>query len=218
MLLPASRARRLGVLRQFFGWARTRRLVLVDPTATLTAGRRRGFNGQVLTTTEQHRRYHRWAADPQAHPHECLVGMLALLHGAASAELRGLGVADVDPARRTIRLGRRPHPVPLDPASWLALERCPTVRADLGTHNPYVLVTRVTKTGSAPVSEAYLAHVLDPAGVPPRRLRATRLADLVTMLDPKLVAEAFGLDPDGVLAHLADHVHDHLLAVEGGLR
>ncbi|HZD73267.1 MAG TPA: integrase, partial [Actinomycetota bacterium] len=217
-LLPASRARRLGVLRHFFGWARTRRLVLVDPTATLTADRQRGFNGQVLAITEQRRLYHRWTSNPQAHPHECLVGMLALLHGAANAELRGLRVADIAPARRTIRLGRRPHPVPLDPASWLALERCLAVREELGTHNPHVLVTRVTKTGGAPVSGAYLAHVLDPAGVPPRRLRATRLADLVTTLDPKLVAEAFGLDPDGVLAYLADHVHDHLLAMEGGLR
>lgn len=39
-------------------------------------------------------------------------------------------------------------------------------RADLGTHNPHVLVTRVAKHDSAPASEACLAHVLDPAGVP----------------------------------------------------
>lgn len=206
--LPASRARRLGVLRRFFGWARAHRLVLVDPTATLTAGRQRGFSGQVLTIAEQRRLYRRWTSDPQTHPHECLVGLFALLHGAAGAELRGLRIADLDPARRTVRLGRRPHPVPLDPASWLALERCLALRAELGTHNPHLLVTRVTKTGTAPASEAYLAHVLDPAGVPPRRLRATRLADLVVTLDPKLVAEAFGLDPDGVLAYLADHVQE----------
>jgi integrase len=177
-------------------------------TATLTAGRQRGFSGQVLTIAEQRRLYRRWTSDPQTHPHECLVGLFALLHGAAGAELRGLRIADLDPARRTVRLGRRPHPVPLDPASWLALERCLALRAELGTHNPHLLVTRVTKTGTAPASEAYLAHVLDPAGVPPRRLRATRLADLVVTLDPKLVAEAFGLDPDGVLAYLADHVQE----------
>lgn len=208
---PACRQaapRRLGVLRRFFGWARAHRLVLVDPTATLTAGRQRGFSGQVLTIAEQRRLYRRWTSDPQTHPHECLVGLFALLHGAAGAELRGLRIADLDPARRTVRLGRRPHPVPLDPASWLALERCLALRAELGTHNPHLLVTRVTKTGTAPASEAYLAHVLDPAGVPPRRLRATRLADLVVTLDPKLVAEAFGLDPDGVLAYLADHVQE----------
>jgi site-specific recombinase XerD len=211
-MLPASRTRRLGVLRHFFGWARTRRLVLVDPTATLTTGRQRGFNGEVLTLAEQCRLYRRWTTDAKAHPHECLVGLLALLHGAAGAELRGLRSTDLDPARQTIRLGRRPHPVPLDPSSWLALERCLAHRAELGTHNPHVLVTRVTKTGTAPVSEAYLAHVLDPAGVPPRRLRATRLADLAVTLDPKLVAEAFGLDPDGVLTYLADHVQDARLA------
>ncbi|WP_234327497.1 hypothetical protein [Streptomyces sp. NRRL WC-3742] len=37
-------------------------------------------------------------------------------------------------------------------------------------------------------------------------LRCTRLADLVNTLDPKLVAAAFGMDPEGVVIYLADHV------------
>jgi hypothetical protein len=51
-----------------------------------------------------------------------------------------------------------------------------------------------------------MSHLLDPCGVPPRILRCTRLADLVSTMDPKLVAAAFGINPEGVLIYLADHV------------
>jgi hypothetical protein len=38
--------------------------------------------------------------------------------------------------------------------------------------------------------------VLDPCGVPPLTLRSTRLIDLVNTMDPKLVAAAFGMNPE----------------------
>ncbi|MFJ6117586.1 hypothetical protein [Streptomyces sp. NPDC092129] len=37
-------------------------------------------------------------------------------------------------------------------------------------------------------------------------IRCTRLLDLVSTMDPKLVAVAFGMDPEGTLIYLADHV------------
>ncbi|MGW2254752.1 hypothetical protein ACWCXH_31875 [Kitasatospora sp. NPDC001660] len=40
----------------------------------------------------------------------------------------------------------------------------------------------------------------------PGPLRCTRLADLVNTLDPKLVAAALGMDPEGVMIYLADQV------------
>jgi len=69
-----------------------------------------------------------------------------------------------------------------------------------------VIVTKGTKAGRAPASTAYMSHILDPSGVPPRMLRCTRLADLVNTMDPKLVAAAFGMNPEGVMIYLADHV------------
>ena len=42
---PANRKSRLTALRQFFAWARTRKLVLADPTRGLTAREPRGFRG-----------------------------------------------------------------------------------------------------------------------------------------------------------------------------
>ena len=153
---PANRARRLGASRQFFRWARKNKIVLIDPTHDLPAARRRGFSGQTLTVAEQRRLFRRWTTDADVHPHEALVGILALLHAASSAELRHLRVDDIDRHRHTLRLGRRSHPVPLDPVTNTALERCLAQRNTLGTLNPHVIVTATTKTRTTPASVAYL--------------------------------------------------------------
>ncbi len=68
------------------------------------------------------------------------------------------------------------------------------------------MVTKGTKAGRSPASTAYLSHVLDDCGYPPRMIRSTRLVDLVNSTDPKLVAAAFGMDPQATLICLADQV------------
>jgi integrase len=129
-----------------------------------------------------------------AHPHEALLGILALLHSASSHEVCHLRVVDVDAADKTIRLGTRPRTVPLDPASWQVLQGCLAHRDTQRTGNPHVMVTKGTKAGRPPVSAAYLSHLLDNCGIPARALRCTRLASMVTTTDPKLVAAAFGMN------------------------
>lgn len=200
------RRRRLTVLRQYFRVARAQRHLLVDPTRGLSAKEPRGFTGTTLTLDQQRALLRRWTTDPATHPHEALLGILGLLHGASSREVRLLRCEDLDPGDRTIQLGRRPHPVPLDPTSWSVLQRCLVHREMQHTDNPHVVVTRGTKAGRAPASTAYFSHLLDPCGIPARMLRGTRLVDLVNTLDPKLVAAAFGMNPEGVLPYLADHV------------
>jgi site-specific recombinase XerD len=213
--LPNARKRRLTVLRQFFRFARVHRIVLVDPTRGLSAKTARGFTGQTLTLQQQRALFRRWTTDSAAHPHEALLGVLALLHGASSAEVRLLQLDDIDSADRTVRLGHRPHAVPLDPASWAVLQRCLTHRQSQGTGNPHVVVTRGTKAGNAPASSAYFSHLLDACEISPRTLRGTRLVGLVNTLDPKLVAAAFGMNPQGVLPYLADHVDPGRLQEHG---
>lgn len=208
---PLSRGRRRGVARQFFRWAKANRVALVDPTTNLCSARVRGFRGRTLSIAEQRRLFRRWTTDFDAHPHECFVGLLALLHAATSAQLRNVKVTDVDVARRTIKLEGRPHPVPMEPTSWQALQRCLDHRDQLATHNPHVIVTYITRTRRTPASDQYLVRVLDPAQIGTRTLRATRLVDLVASLDPKLVCEAVGMAPAGVLPYAADHVQDTLL-------
>jgi hypothetical protein len=65
-----------------------------------------------------------------------------------------------------------------------------------------------TKSTQDPASAYYLSHILDPAGVRPKLLRSTRLAELVNTLDPKLVSAGFGMRPEGVTIYLADHVDE----------
>jgi site-specific recombinase XerD len=206
--VPKSRKRRLAVLGQFFRFARTRKIVLADPTRGLAATASRGFTGPTIALDQQRALFRRWTTSLDAHPHETLLGIFALLHGASSSEVRHLQVSDLDASARTTRLGKRPHPVPLDPASWQVLQRCLAHRDSQHTANPHVIVTKGTKAGRAPASTAYMSHVLDPCGVSPRTLRCTRLADLVNTMDAKLVAAAFGMNPEGVMIYLADHVDD----------
>jgi len=182
-LQPNNRPRRLTVLRQFFRSARTRRLVLVDPTRGLARKQTKGFRGRTLTIDQQRLLFRRWSTDLTVHPHEALVGILALLHGTSSREVRLLRCDTIDQRDCTIRLDGRPHPVPLDPASWAVLMRCLTHRRSQHTRNPHVIVTKVTKTGREPASAAYLSHVLDACGLAPRTVRSTRLVDLVNTLE-----------------------------------
>ena len=84
-LRPTNRRRRLSACRHFFAWARKNKIVLIDPTRRLPPVRSRGPAPATLTVGEQRLLFRRWTAPGQAvHPHEALVGLLALLHVALS--------------------------------------------------------------------------------------------------------------------------------------
>jgi hypothetical protein len=166
--------------------------MLVDPTKGLPAKESNAFRGRTLTLNQQRTLFRRWTTDTDVHPHEALVGMLALLPGASSREARLLRTNGIEHQAHTVRLGNRPHPVPLDPPSWAVLQRCLAHRDQQRTDNPHVIVTKGTKAGRGPASTAYLSHVLDDCELSHRMIRSTRLVDLVNTLDPKLVAAAFG--------------------------
>ena len=203
----------LAGLRQFFGFARRSKLVLIDPTADLRATKPRGFHGRTLSRDRQRDLFTRWSAPTQTTPpNEALVGLLALIHGASAAEQRHLQTGDIDRQHRTIRLGRRPHPTPLDPATWTALTKCLEHREALGTNNPHILVTKITRSGRAPVSAYYLCHLLDPAHTSITTLRSSRLLALTNSHDPNLIATTYGMSAEGVLAYFADRVDPTLLA------
>ena len=98
------------------------------------------------------------------------------------------------------------------------LQRCLAHRDARRTANPHVIVTKGTKAGRTPASTAYMSHILDTCGVPPRMLRCTRLAGLVNTMDPKLVAAAFAMNPEGVMIYLADHVDASRLATRADIK
>ena len=208
---PSRRHQQTYVLRRFFGWAKRRKLILTNPTQRLRLGQPTRVHG--------HRPRHRQAAHvvppvaqaTRSTAHERLIGLLALLHAASNAEIRTLTVTDVDPSRQTVRLSGRPFPTPLDPATWAALDACLLHRVELHTLNPHLVVTGVTRTRDTPADSTYLTRALASSGTTPSACRQTRLAQLVTDLDPKLTAAALGMHDTGLVRYLADNVdHDRI--------
>jgi site-specific recombinase XerD len=209
---PRNRTRQLGGLRSFFRFARKHKIVLVDPTAGVPLTKRSPFKGVVLTAHRQRQLFSRWTSDEETvEPSEALVGVLALLHAASNAEVRLLKLTDIDWCHRTICLGERPYPVPIDPVTESVLKRALAHRETLSTKNPHIIVTRATKTRSCPASAPYITHVLDSAGVSTKALRQTRILDLVNRLDPKVAAEVLGMNADGLATYVSDDVNAVLL-------
>ena len=207
-LQPRNRNRRLLVLRQFFRFARTNRTILIDATRRLSAKQHKSFIGKTVPLQQQRQLFRRWTGDDSVHPHEALLGILALLHGATGQEVRLLRCADIDADLRTVRLGQRPRPVPLDPPTWQAIQRCLRHRQQQRTDNPHLVVTRGTKAGQRPASGAYFSHLLDACPVTTPALRSTRLINLVNTLDPKLTAAAMGMTSEAMMIYLADQIDD----------
>jgi site-specific recombinase XerD len=195
----------LPALRAFFRWARSRKLVLVDPTRRLKSQQSPGYRGKLIDHQTQRSLYQRWVG-AKVHPNEAFVGLMALLHGTTVSELRYLRVDDVDAREHAIRLTGRSRPLPLDPATWTALDNCLCYRQDRRTQNPHLLITYHTASRNVAVSPTYLHKLLKPAGVSVQALRCTRLAGLTISIDPKLVSEVFGLAPHSLLHYLADTV------------
>ena len=75
----------------------------------------------MLGTGTQRALLRRWTS-PATHPHERMAGLLALLHAAFSAQIRGLTITGINDQQRTLALARRPFPGPVDPATWAAVQ------------------------------------------------------------------------------------------------
>lgn len=210
---PATAAHRLAGLRRFFRFAARRRLVLTDPARNITIAQPWGFRGPSLTVSRQRELFRRWTTGREdVHPHEALTGLLALIHGATTQEIRHLTVDAIAPAARAVTLRGRPQPTPLDPWTRTAIDACLAHRQALGSANPHLLVTLQTKATRAPSGDSYVKNILAPAGVRPRILRSSRMLALVSTADPKLVATAYGMTYDAVTAYLADRVDPVRLA------
>jgi hypothetical protein len=197
-LTPARRASRLAGLRQFFAHARHTKAVLHNPTDPITAVQQRGFQGPTLTLAQQRALYQRWSTNPDNHPHEAFIGLAALLHAATITEMRLLTDSGIDPDHRSIRFPDRSLALPLDHATWTALQRCQEHRRRLGSDNPHLLVTRLTRTHRGPAGAAHIRDSLAPVGLLPRILRSTRLLTLADELDVKILTTSLGMSYAGV--------------------
>ncbi len=90
---------------RFARFARTRLLVLIDPTRGVERKQFKGFRGRTLSIDQQRLMFRRWTTDPTVTP------------------AKGSSECTIDSQGFAIRLEDRPHPVPLDPTSWAVLTR-----------------------------------------------------------------------------------------------
>jgi hypothetical protein len=205
-LTPACRAPRLAGLRQFFAYAHHCKAILHNPTGSITAVQERAFHGSTLTLAEQRVLYRRWATNRDIHPHEAFIGLAALLHAASTTELRLLTDCGIDAGNQAVRFPGRSVALPLDGATWAALQRCREHRRRLGSDNPHVLVTRLTRTHGGPAGAAHIRDSLDPLGLRPRTLRSTRLLALADELDVKVLTTSLGMSYAGAAHYRPDPV------------
>jgi len=204
---PATAAHRLAGLRRFFRFAARQRMILADPAATITITQPQGFAGASLTRGRQRELFRRWTAGTAGvHPHESLTGLLALIHGATTQEIRHLTIDAINPATRAVTLRGRPQPTPLDPWTWAAIGACLACRQDLNSANPHLLITSRTKATRAPSGDSYVKNALRAAGIRPRILRSSRILALARTAGPKLIATAYGMTYGAVTRYLADDV------------
>ncbi|MFF3335632.1 integrase [Streptomyces sp. NPDC002888] len=197
-LAPARRASRLAGLRQFFAYAHRAKAVLHNPADPVTAVQQRGFNGPTLALAQQRALYRRWTTKQDIHPHEAFAGLAALLHAATITELRLLTDTAIDPDHQSVQFPGRSVALPLDDATWGALQRCQEHRRRLGSDNPHLLVTRLTRTRRSPAGAAHVRDSLAPVGLLPRILRSTRLLTLADELDIKVLTTSLGMSYAGV--------------------
>ena len=210
---PSTAAHRLAALRRFFRFAARRRMVLTDPAKTVTIAQPWGFSGPSLTRDQQRELFRRWTSGrDDVHPHEALTGLLALIHGATTQQIRHLTVEAIAPAAGAVSLRGRPQPTPLDPWTQAAIHACLAHRQALNSANPHLLITRQTKATRAPPGDGYVKNTLKAAGLRPRILRSSRILALVGTTDPKLVAAAYGMTHEAVTRYLADDVDTTRLA------
>ncbi len=196
-------ATNLTYLRQFFGWARRRRLVLVDPTAGLHRDSKPVFTGPILSLETQQALFRRWTTDPDVHPYEALIGLLCLLHALRRSEIATIRVDDI--TEGSLALQSRRGDLSLDPVTQTAIDVAVAHQRSLGTHNPHLFVSSFNVASSRPVRGDYITQiVMAGSGQSPRTLRATRLAALVDDLDAISVGNAVGLDPKNALYYLGD--------------
>jgi site-specific recombinase XerD len=188
-------------LKAFFKFARRRRLVLTDPAKPLKRQQHKGYRGRLLTVQQQRELLDRWRRD-DIDPRERAVGCLCLLHAASNSEVRHLHASHVAADLTTVKLGKRPNMVPLDPVTADALSACLTQRGELNTTNPHLLIAPQTRLHDDPCSANLLSILLRKAGVTPQVLRATRLTDLTQRLDPRVVAEALGINKGTALHYV----------------
>ncbi len=206
-LAQRSWAKEARAIRDFFRWAKRKRLVFVNPTLGLKIGVPDTL--MVGISIEQQRWLSTRWFDPEADPLEAAAGLLALAHGMSPTELIALRVADLDPESRQISLLNRPMSIRLSTQVFAILCRYLEHRRQMthGSKNPYFFVNRLSIRQGTSVGQRYLSvylhkRALGKIGCTLQQLRVSYLVDVAASGRIK-VLEYLGLKHGGSKHYLA---------------
>jgi integrase len=186
-------------LRSLFRFAKRHRLVFADPTRRLHIGHAAPTRALLPMTDTQIAAVQATAVTPA----QRLVVALVAVNAARAGAIRELTLDDIDLAGRRITLAGHPqrlsafvHGALLD---WLQERQ----RIWPRTPNRHVLVSAVTATGTAAVSDYYLSWHLLLRGVQLEQIRGDRVLHeaLAVRADPLHLAAMFHLSTATAIAY-----------------
>ncbi|CAM5353001.1 hypothetical protein SCANM63S_00034 [Streptomyces canarius] len=201
-LAPARRASHLAGMRRLLRPRPPLQDHPPQPADPITAVQQRGFHGHTLPPARQRILYERWATNQTIHPHT--KPSSASPPSSTQQPSPSCASSPTPTSTPTTTASDSPADQCIShwTATWTALQRCQEHRSRLGTDNPHLLVTRLTRTHHGP---AGAAHVRDspfaPVGLLPRILRSTRLLALADELDPKILTVSLGMCYAGVTSY-----------------
>ena len=207
--VASTRTAQLDAMRAFYRWARKHRRVLADPASSIKVMRNHAHVDVVISRSLAQSLVRRWTTNLDVHPHEAFIGLMTMLHGASTTELRHSKISDVNVGDRSIQLGSRPGPTVLDPYCWAALERVVTIHEKhVAVVNQHLLASGHVKTHTGPPSQSTMSERLHGGrlGVNSRTLRSAHLGRFVEGFDPVLVAAAHGITAKAALYYQGDRI------------
>jgi integrase len=186
-------------LQSLFRFAKRHRLIFADPTRRLHIGHVAPTRALLPMTDTQIAAVAHTAVTPA----QRLVVALAAVHAARAAAIRELTLDDVDLAGRRITLAG--HPQPLSEFVHGALVDWLRHRQRTWPHTPnrHVLISMVTATGTAPITDFYLSWHLLLRGVQLEQIRGDRVLHeaLAVRADPLHLAAVFHLSSSTAIAY-----------------
>jgi integrase len=186
-------------LQSLFRFAKRHRLIFADPTRRLHIGHAAPTRALLPMTDAQIAAVAHTAVTPA----QRLVVALVAVHAARATAIRELTLDDVDLAGRHITLAG--HPQRLGEFVHGALREWLQQRQATWPHTPnrHVLVSAVTATGTAPVSDYYLSWHLLLRGVQLEQIRGDRVLHeaLAVRADPLHLAAVFNLSSATAIAY-----------------
>lgn len=183
----------------FFKWAQRYKLTFGNPCKNIDVDYGHKPT-QGLSEERQRELIKRWL-DMDTDPREAVIGILGLLYACSSEEIRNLKIFDLQDGE--LKITGRPINIIFPKKIREIINRYLLWRQSIckGAKNDYFLVSKISYKKNCPVSDSSFRSLLKDTGLSPRDFRATRIHDIASTGNVKLL-EGLGLTYEGIKTYL----------------